>query len=164
PFSGILGTERQWPANPDGLPLRDIHLQQDMKLRAERFAPVYTEAVHVDKTEILPKEHVKPVTWHPVFLAQAVLAQFCRVASDWLKTLEKPADEVLKSILSVRLIEEEVKVLVYLSMAERPRRLPEIVRQADDIRPYFNSLLGGSMVGKPASSALIETGLAVGLM
>ena len=61
-------------------------------------------------------------------------------------------------------VDNELKRLVYYAMAERSRRLPEIVRQADDIRPYFNSLLGGAMVGKAASSALIETGLAVGMM
>lgn len=148
PFAGTLDSQRGCPTNPEKLPLRDIHLEQQMKLSATaaKFAPVHAGAI-------------MPITWHPVFLAQAVLAEFC--TKDWQTSLTS----VLGAYPTAqREVDAELKALVYLSMAERPRRLPEIVSQASDIRPYFNSLLGGSMLGKAASAALIETGLAVGLM
>ena len=162
PFSGMLDNKHEWPAKPDSLPLVDISLELTMKLRHEaaKFAPTYA----LGSVPEGAKEDIKPVTWHPVFLAQAVLAEFCTRHCDWHKTLEPPLKELAKKFESKGEVEKELKILVYLSMAERPRRLPEIVRQADDIRPYFYSLLGGNMVGKAASSALIETGLAVGLM
>ena len=167
PFTGTLDSPRKLPTDPENLPLRDIHLRQDMKLSAEtaKFAPVYAGPEYADKEKntepVVAKNAEMPVTWHPVFLAQAVLAEFC--AKDW----QGPLARVLEANGYPKMqgeVDAELKALVYLSMAERPRRLPEIISQAADIRPYFNSLLGGSMVGKAASAALIETGLAVGLM
>lgn len=164
PFSGMLGSE--WPTK-DGLAL-DVHLEQKMKLsaKAATFAPVYTEAFtdHMGE-QLVTANAIKPITWHPVFLAQAVLAEFCTI-KDW----KTPLKDVLQANLypdpekQQPQVDDELKRLVYYAMAERPRRLPEILKQADDFRPYFNSLLGGNMVGKAACAALIETGLAVGMM
>jgi acid phosphatase (class A) len=164
PFAGTLDSQRECPIDPEKLPLRDIRLERQMKLSAEaaKFAPRYARPIYADqerKIELVSENAIMPLTWHPVFLAQAVLAEFC--AQDWQPHL---ASVLGAHPATQREVDAELKALVYLSMAERPRRLPEIISQAGDIRPYFNSLLGGSMVGKAASAALIETGLAVGMV
>ena len=120
---------------------------------------------------------------HPVFLAQAVLAEFGEMwwkapGSDIKLRQENTPDSdidptkgrltaFLKKVTgdeNLPTVEDELKLLIYLGATERPRRLPEIVAQAADVRPYWNSMLGASLLSSPAVCTLIEIGLAVGQM
>jgi acid phosphatase (class A) len=111
------------------------------------------------KPEVSNSESRYPTAWHPAFLAQAVMAEFS--VSEWKGVADTPFPPPNNDKPE---LEKEIKQLLYLAGTVRQRRMGEIIAQAADVRPYWNSLIGASLTGTPAACTLIEVGLAVGQM
>lgn len=131
--------DQPWPNPESGLPTTNLKLDFDGVA-----APGYTLK-----------------TWHPTFIAQAVLAEFA--ATTW-PALASAYIKVHDQIESAHTIDQEIRILLYLAAAERPARIGEIIAQAEDARPYWAFLLGGNPVAIPFTWALVEIGMAVGQM
>jgi hypothetical protein len=107
--------------------------------------------------KLVKVQEYPPRFWHPIYVAQAVLAEFSQ--TDW-KTEADPGD--WKRCAECQ--KKEIRYLVALSKDIRTRRQGEIIAQAGNAGFLWANLLMINPAATPGTSSLIEIGQAVGTM
>lgn len=143
-------------------------------LSNEAAVPIGSETIKLTYDRIQPTEFRRH-SWHPAYLAQAVLAEFSalpinpqRTAIDrssaiaeipaWLSADPDDWDRAGTNL------DGELKILMAFADSHRRLRQTEIMAQAEDATAFWANLLMASPVTRPATWTLIEIGQAVGMM
>ena len=152
PFAGRLApidsdAAAKWPTGMTQLPLSGISPEFSLNT-----APAHDPSSNPGRALI--------ASWHPWYLAQAVMAEFAY--ETWKDTVASADPGAPDN--SPDKLQEEMKRLLWLAGTERPRRMAEIIKQAEDARPYWANVLGSNPVARPATWTLVEIGMAVGQM
>lgn len=111
----------------------------------------------------IPPSEFRRHSWHPAYLAQAVLAEFSALpgiaqSPAWLSADPGDWDR------GGRHLADELKILMAFADSHRRLRQTEIMAQAEDATAFWANLLMASPVTRPATWTLIEIGQAVGMM